>query len=440
MVTWVGTALVGAWAKATQKMRDAKKEFTNTQTEIERLKSKTDLLIANLYKNGKSSLHGVVKELCEMFPDFADAIKDAADEAAKTGSYDKLRDKLKEITDLQSKVLANKALQGMYDANLNAGARMMRTAKTSEQKKAGTYELQQYFDKEKVAKELQEAIYERILAMHASGASNSKINDYVHSVAPEVNMDNLNTNKIGDLYKIVGKLKTYSSQINSNNSVINEYESEQAAIQFRQQLEDEATQLGVKFSEAISDADLQEAIDKAKERTTVTHNDSGGSSKSSGKSTDDVENDLQKTIGNVNDDFQNGFIDAETALKEMTSAFKKAYEDLRDLTGAKGTDNKYFDKYSKLSKGEMGLRGANGLSEIERLPKLDSTALQAKAVVQNPQTELAKPTMPSLNLDGTAMDQMVAKMDAFNSLGASAVGIMQNLGGAFDTLTDTESS
>lgn len=125
LVTWVGTALYGAWQRNTQAMRDANKQMVDAQSEAARLQSKTDSLISKLGPNtDKKTLGGVVKQLTEMFPDFSEAIRNAADEAQKTGNWEAFRDLLREIVGLQGQALAldaNKAIRNAAGESIGTG-------------------------------------------------------------------------------------------------------------------------------------------------------------------------------------------------------------------------------------------------------------------------------------------------------------------------------
>lgn len=120
-----------------------------TEVEIIEMKNKTEMLIYTLQTNGKNSLNSVVKRATDLFPDFAEAIKSAADEAGKTGNYDILVNKLREITNLQAKMMGNAAAQKVYDATAAKAGHVMRTASRSEKRKAGLEELSDFFDTKK---------------------------------------------------------------------------------------------------------------------------------------------------------------------------------------------------------------------------------------------------------------------------------------------------
>lgn len=117
LVTWVGTALVGAWNRVHKPIKDANKEMEVTNGKIAKMKGEAEGLIEQLGPDSdKKTLAGVVSQLKEMFPDFATAIQSAATEAQKTGNWDKLKSVLQDIVNLQATVLAKNANQKIVEA------------------------------------------------------------------------------------------------------------------------------------------------------------------------------------------------------------------------------------------------------------------------------------------------------------------------------------
>lgn len=120
LVTWLGTALYGAWRRSTQAMRDAKKGLEDVKAEGKRTQQALDGLLEQLGpETDKTSLSGIVKRLCELFPDFASAIRAAAEEAARTGNWDALKKTLQDIADLQDSIKRKGALENLFDAQVN---------------------------------------------------------------------------------------------------------------------------------------------------------------------------------------------------------------------------------------------------------------------------------------------------------------------------------
>jgi TP901 family phage tail tape measure protein len=117
LVTWIGTALVGAWNKAHQAMKDATRNMSNVAVESEKLSRNAGKLIESLGPDtNASTLAGVIKKLTEMMPDFADAIRDAGRVAAQTGDWNKLKSTLQDIVDLQNLIKTRDAKQELANA------------------------------------------------------------------------------------------------------------------------------------------------------------------------------------------------------------------------------------------------------------------------------------------------------------------------------------
>lgn len=125
VVTWVGTALVGAWNRANQAMRDAKKHMA----EVERAGKEMQLTIDDLKDrigdgSNEASLNYAVNKACEMFPQFADAIKSARNEAKKLEDWEILRRELQSIADLQNEIERNKVKKEELKAELTEAGEM----------------------------------------------------------------------------------------------------------------------------------------------------------------------------------------------------------------------------------------------------------------------------------------------------------------------------
>lgn len=112
-------------------IRQAKKSVEESQKAQDNLISKTNMLL-NMIGNGsdKDSLNGAVNEAKRTFSEFADAIQLAADEAGKTGNYEKLKMLLKDIASLQTKIMASKANQELVDATSDKFANKVRKSQT----------------------------------------------------------------------------------------------------------------------------------------------------------------------------------------------------------------------------------------------------------------------------------------------------------------------
>lgn len=120
LVTWLGTYLVGAWNAANKEMKDAtkqmaqaKKESADMQRELAKLKD----MIGD--GSDRNSVNGAVAKAIQMFPEFADAIRDAATAAKGTeNGWQRLKDLLQDIADLQDAVSTRDAKKAVANASI----------------------------------------------------------------------------------------------------------------------------------------------------------------------------------------------------------------------------------------------------------------------------------------------------------------------------------
>lgn len=119
LVTWIGTALYGAWAKVNQPIKDAKKNMGEVESSTTKLKKSANDLINELGpETDDSTLAGVIKRLCELYPDFASEIQNAYWLAGKTKNWDALKRVLQDIVDLQEQVKIKEAQGEIYSAEV----------------------------------------------------------------------------------------------------------------------------------------------------------------------------------------------------------------------------------------------------------------------------------------------------------------------------------
>ena len=117
LVTWIGTALVGAWNKAHREMREANKKMTEATAKINDMQRSVQKLKEKIGDGSDSaSLTAALKEATRLFPEFADAINDARRIAAQTGEWENLKGLLQDIADLQSLVITREAKQALANA------------------------------------------------------------------------------------------------------------------------------------------------------------------------------------------------------------------------------------------------------------------------------------------------------------------------------------
>lgn len=117
LVTWVGTALYGAWAKVNQPLKDAENHFREVEKESNKLKKEASALIDSLGPDtDNATLAGVIKRLTELFPDFANELNNAYKIAGRIHNWETLKSILNDIVILQTRIKENEARQQIIDA------------------------------------------------------------------------------------------------------------------------------------------------------------------------------------------------------------------------------------------------------------------------------------------------------------------------------------
>lgn len=120
LVTWVGTALVGAWNKANKEMRDATAQMGQAKIESENIKRAVEKLKEEIGDgSNEDSVNGAVAKACKLFPEFADAIRSAAKVARDTKDFDKLKNVLTDIAELQNLIRERDAAKAVATATVN---------------------------------------------------------------------------------------------------------------------------------------------------------------------------------------------------------------------------------------------------------------------------------------------------------------------------------
>lgn len=126
LVTWVGTALVGAWNRANKEMRDAKKQMSEATIEAKRLQDAVTKIKDQIGDgSNKGTLTSAIKEATRLFPEFASAINNAKRIAERTGEWEKLKQVLQDIADLQALVTTRDAKKALAEAQAGKLGRQM---------------------------------------------------------------------------------------------------------------------------------------------------------------------------------------------------------------------------------------------------------------------------------------------------------------------------
>ena len=119
LVTWVGTALVGAYNRSNAALKEANNQLGETKAKWIETKDELKKIYDQLGpETDERTMAGIVNRLCEMFPEFADIISESAKNTNIEG-WKKLRDILGNIAEYQEASDTKKAQQQIYNANVN---------------------------------------------------------------------------------------------------------------------------------------------------------------------------------------------------------------------------------------------------------------------------------------------------------------------------------
>ena len=126
LVTWVGTALVGAYNRSNAALKEANNQLGETKAKWIETKDELKKIYDQLGpETDERTMAGIVNRLCEMFPEFADIISESAKNTNIEG-WKKLRDILGDIAEYQEASDTKKAQQQIYNANVNKFANTLK--------------------------------------------------------------------------------------------------------------------------------------------------------------------------------------------------------------------------------------------------------------------------------------------------------------------------
>ena len=118
LVTWVGTALVGAYNRSNAALKEANNQLGETKAKWIETKNELKKIYDQLGpETDENTMAGIVNRLCEMFPEFADIISESAKNTNIEG-WKKLKDILGDIAGYQEAIDTAKAQEQVYKANI----------------------------------------------------------------------------------------------------------------------------------------------------------------------------------------------------------------------------------------------------------------------------------------------------------------------------------
>ena len=118
LVTWVGTALVGAYNRSNAALKEANNQLGETKAKWIETKDELKKIYDQLGPDtDENTMAGIVKRLCEMFPEFADIISESANNTNIEG-WKKLKGILGDIAGYQEAIETAEAQEKVYKANI----------------------------------------------------------------------------------------------------------------------------------------------------------------------------------------------------------------------------------------------------------------------------------------------------------------------------------
>ena len=118
LVTWVGTALVGAYNRSNAALKEANNQLGETKAKWIETKDELKKIYDQLGpETDKNTMAGIVNRLCEMFPEFADIISESANNTNIEG-WKKLKGILGDIAGYQEAIETAEAQEKVYKANI----------------------------------------------------------------------------------------------------------------------------------------------------------------------------------------------------------------------------------------------------------------------------------------------------------------------------------
>ena len=118
LVTWVGTALVGAYNRSNAALKEANNQLGETKAKWIETKDELKKIYDQLGpETDENTMAGIVNRLCEMFPEFADIISESANNTNIEG-WKKLKGILGDIAGYQEAIETAEAQEKVYKANI----------------------------------------------------------------------------------------------------------------------------------------------------------------------------------------------------------------------------------------------------------------------------------------------------------------------------------
>lgn len=439
VVTWIGTHLVTAWNRA----HAAQREVNKLMGETDRASGELNIAVRNLINDlgkGNESLNSVVQTACNLFPEFAESIR-RAEQASRDSNdgFEKLKNTLLEICELQNYLNQLNTSQKIYDAYLEQGATLM-LAKGTEM---GLQPLMDYMKNHGFSEELQRSVMKQLLDARARLGKDladklrieeSIIRNYTNGAVTGINFNSAQ----GGLPEIIGNLRATNHTIDDLNASIKGLRN---TIE-RQDLESKARNLGVKFDDSVSNEDLKTRIknaEVAQANLLRQQQEAAGAAEDFEEKITAVETSLKNGIASADNDFKLGINGIKTFgdyANKVYQLWVRAYTDFRALTGKEDDENPYYSGMMS-AKESLGLEQPRTSSNFQQLLKeanrVTNTKPDAGGIKPRTSSNPTPDYVPDWRDYAIYTDEAIALTGTFtNSL--------SSLQSAFDTLSSSDAT
>lgn len=447
-VTWIGTYLYTAMSKTGAEIEKFKKQLEESDNTAEKLERHVNTLVSRLGpETDAKTLAGVTKELIRIFPDFTDAIKAASAEFANTHNLEKYKGVLEDIlklTNANSKISLLNNMADAYTETVKEGLKQTIKWYTGPSGFVVAYDA--------AASALKNAIKNSLLAGN-EGAIDSlyaiiadkidrgtpeeaftALKDVLHDVGVELEDSMLRqlitTTRASETSKnLIATYERIDGILDDVDKRTNELEQATKLNLAKQK----ARTLNIAYDDDVTLETLEDLIEKeekARERAKKAAEEDANKKKNLAKRLQDIDDDFNSSIKYALDDLEDGFITAAEYQSEYAKAVKKAYEDLRDATGASQEDNKYYRRRKDVENQES-------LKDAQDKYK----NLKGKAETKETIKDIDRPApgpMPEIDYSHYEFEDFIDSASEAIQVTDNFVYALQSIRNAFDTLADSD--
>ena len=413
-------SLTASTRKVNQEIKDADKEVEEAGIKALETQGKVEKLCNSIVSGDKKSLTSALTKAIELFPDFIQSLKDAADEADTTGNYDKFIEKLKTIATYQAKINANSALQKRQDAfTQSLGLSMYQNYADSTVGSIRKQAKSKGFSKEET-----KGIF-NTLADYIIGSNSARESANLGKVF----LENLDIKvSTADLEKYFTSARSFTSAVGGIKARqqigSNENEIKQARDAEAQAAANAATNTQKKAEADQKAAESQAAAADKKKKATNTE--------------ESIQHSLETTLKNIDDDYGRNVISNIEKLQQLADAYETAYKSFRDLTGKTGAGNPYSPKAQSTRVNAQVAKEAFAPVKLDEEPlNIPDEEVDLSWLYEDIEKELEDTIQ---ELSQTKWSEFVEGANEGQSAAESMANALGTLHSAFETLKDDDAS